>query len=73
MTPAEPEMCPDGCGCRLGTEDADARECGCDGPCCGGDDYADEPGDDDECADPGDYDGGFGPGSYFDHAMSKDD
>jgi hypothetical protein len=27
--------CPQGCGCRLGTEDADARECGCDGPCRG--------------------------------------
>jgi len=26
--------CPDGCGCRLGTEDADARDCACDGPCC---------------------------------------
>ena len=25
--------CPEGCGCRLGTGDADARECGCDGPC----------------------------------------
>lgn len=25
--------CPDGCGCRLGTEDAEAGECGCDGPC----------------------------------------
>lgn len=25
--------CPDGCGCRLATGDADARECGCDGPC----------------------------------------
>lgn len=25
--------CPDGCECRLGTDDADARECGCDGPC----------------------------------------
>jgi hypothetical protein len=29
-----PQMCPDGCGCRLGTEDADARECACGGPCC---------------------------------------
>lgn len=27
--------CPAGCGCRIGTEDADARECGCDGPCTG--------------------------------------
>lgn len=26
--------CPDGCGCRLGTEDADAHDCACDGPCC---------------------------------------
>lgn len=25
--------CPDGCGCRLGTEDPDAQECGCHGPC----------------------------------------
>lgn len=25
--------CPDGCGCRIGTDDADGRECGCDGPC----------------------------------------
>jgi hypothetical protein len=25
--------CPDGCGCRLGTEDPEAAECGCDGPC----------------------------------------
>lgn len=28
--------CPEGCGCRLGTHDADRRECGCDGPCNGG-------------------------------------
>jgi hypothetical protein len=27
-------LCPDGCGCRLGTDDPDARECACDGPCC---------------------------------------
>lgn len=26
--------CPRGCGCRLGTEDADARECGCGGLYC---------------------------------------
>jgi hypothetical protein len=26
--------CPGGCGCRLGTDDADRRECGCDGGCC---------------------------------------
>lgn len=32
--PEPVEMCPAGCGCRLGTEDADARECACDGPCC---------------------------------------
>lgn len=25
--------CPDGCGCRLATDDADRAECGCDGPC----------------------------------------
>jgi hypothetical protein len=30
--------CPDGCGCRYGTMDADHRECACAGPCCGGDD-----------------------------------
>ncbi len=29
-----PVMCPGGCGCRLGTEDADMRECGCDEGCC---------------------------------------
>jgi hypothetical protein len=27
-------MCPGGCGCRLGTDDADRRECGCDEGCC---------------------------------------
>lgn len=27
-------LCPNGCGCRLGTEDADARDCACDGLCC---------------------------------------
>ena len=32
--PACSPKCPEGCGCRLGTGDADARECGCDGPCC---------------------------------------
>lgn len=26
--------CPDGCGCRIGTEDADRLDCGCGGPCC---------------------------------------
>ena len=26
--------CPDGCGCRLATVDADTRDCACDGPCC---------------------------------------
>jgi HPt (histidine-containing phosphotransfer) domain-containing protein len=38
--------CPDGCGCRLATEDADARECGCDGPCtteCRENGYPDKP------------------------------
>lgn len=25
--------CPAGCNCRVGTEDADVNECGCDGPC----------------------------------------
>lgn len=29
------QLCPEGCGCRVGTEDADRFECGCDGPCCG--------------------------------------
>jgi hypothetical protein len=29
------EMCPGGCGCRLGTDDADRFECGCDEGCCG--------------------------------------
>ena len=32
--PVEPELCPGGCGCRLGTEDADRFECGCDEGCC---------------------------------------
>jgi hypothetical protein len=27
-------QCPGGCGCRLGTDDADRFECGCDGGCC---------------------------------------
>jgi hypothetical protein len=27
-------LCPNGCGCRLGTSDADARDCACDGLCC---------------------------------------
>lgn len=27
-------LCPNGCGCRLGTEDADRKECACDGLCC---------------------------------------
>jgi hypothetical protein len=27
------ETCPAGCGCKLGTDDADRNECGCDGPC----------------------------------------
>jgi hypothetical protein len=27
-------MCRGGCGCRLGTDDADRRECGCDEGCC---------------------------------------
>jgi hypothetical protein len=31
-------MCPGGCGCRLGTDDADRRECGCDEGCCGEED-----------------------------------
>ena len=32
-------LCPGGCGCRLGTDDADRRECGCDGGCCDGQDW----------------------------------
>lgn len=28
--------CPSGCRCRVGTDDADALECGCDGPCTSG-------------------------------------
>jgi hypothetical protein len=32
------EMCPGGCGCRLGTDDADRLECGCDAGCCGEED-----------------------------------
>ena len=31
-------MCPEGCGCRLYTNDADKRECGCDGECAGQED-----------------------------------
>jgi hypothetical protein len=27
--------CPGGCGCMLGTDDADRAECGCDGGCGG--------------------------------------
>lgn len=30
---AEHVMCPDGCGCRLLTDDGDRRECGCNGMC----------------------------------------
>lgn len=29
----ESALCPEGCGCRLDTDDADRRECGCTGPC----------------------------------------
>lgn len=28
------EDCPTGCGCTVGTEDADRYDCACDGPCC---------------------------------------
>ena len=28
------ELCPGNCGCRLGTNDADRFECGCDEGCC---------------------------------------
>ena len=27
-------LCPEGCGCRLWTDDADGRDCACGGPCC---------------------------------------
>jgi hypothetical protein len=27
-------LCPNGCGCRLGSVDADSRDCACDGLCC---------------------------------------
>lgn len=30
---AEEVECPDDCGCRLGTDDFDAHECVCTGPC----------------------------------------
>jgi len=36
LTGKELELCPGGCGCQLGTDDADRRECGCDGGCCDG-------------------------------------
>lgn len=29
-----PVFCPGGCGCCLGTDDADRFECGCDEGCC---------------------------------------
>jgi hypothetical protein len=29
-----PKFCPGGCGCQLGTDDADRFECGCDAGCC---------------------------------------
>jgi hypothetical protein len=32
--PETAPMCPGGCGCRLGTDDADRFECGCDEGCC---------------------------------------
>ena len=35
VTGDEHPPCPGGCGCRLGTDDADRFECGCDGGCCG--------------------------------------
>jgi len=28
------EECPDGCGCRKGSTDADSNDCACGGPCC---------------------------------------
>lgn len=34
LTGKELELCPGGCGCQLGTEDADRHDCGCDGGCC---------------------------------------
>jgi len=41
LADAEAEMgrwprCSSGCRCRVGTEDADVNECGCDGPCTSG-------------------------------------
>lgn len=30
----ETRLCESGCGCRYGTDDPDARDCACDGPCC---------------------------------------
>ena len=30
-------LCPGGCGCELGTNDADRFECGCDDECTGWD------------------------------------
>ena len=35
-----PWMCPEECGCRLFTDDADKRECGCEGKCTGEEDDA---------------------------------
>jgi len=29
-----PVLCPGDCGCRLGTDDADRFECGCEEGCC---------------------------------------
>lgn len=26
-------LCPTGCGCRVGSDDPDGSDCGCDGPC----------------------------------------
>lgn len=37
------ELCPGNCGCRLGTDDADRFECGCDGGCCGDSDTQPDP------------------------------
>lgn len=31
---SDAEYCPNGCGCRKGTDDSDRMDCACDGPCC---------------------------------------
>ena len=43
LLPLEAARCPAGCGCLLDGQDADRRECGCFGPCNGGEFYLDCP------------------------------